>query len=697
MNEEIHSKAKEALKMSFGVDAAFYEGQYEAIESVLTRKRTLVVQRTGWGKSVVYFISAKLIDGITVVISPLLVLMDNQKELAARMGLRCLILNSRVRDEERELVFDKLRSGDCDVLFTTPETLFIQDVQEIIPQMDIGLFVIDECHCISDWGHDFRLEYGRLVKVIQNLPANVSVLGTTATANDRVIADLKRQFGDDVYVSRGPLSREGLHIEILKMASKAERYTWIEKNINRLPGTGIIYCLTQRDCRYLSDYLMGKGIDVRPYYSGDKRDSEVNHTTNLTPNDEAMEAFSSNHIKAIVATIKLGMGYDKEDIGFVIHFQCPSSLVAYYQQIGRAARKPGSQAYCFLMTGEEDRTIQEYFINNAFPTEEQERAVIDALEKNAGGLGFNQLLMHSNISRNSLTKCVNFLMNQGIIYFENKKYYRAPKAYEYQGLYYDSVRTAKREELEDLDNYINEKGCLSKYVVNKLNDYTACDCGKCANCTGKSILDGLEVPTGEEIYKAQKMIDSKHLTIEPRVRWPEKENDFDENTIISRPNENGLALAKYGDAGYGAMVAYDKYHAESYRSELVKKAAEVIKNSIPYKENVVVTNIPSQRNTKVERLAKDIASILQYEYKDYLKAESGTNQQKTMQNSFFQYKNAAAKIKLKDESAVSGNVILVDDMVDSRWTLTVAGSILRKAGADSVFPFCLADSSQNEV
>lgn len=379
MNKEIFEKASDALKISFGKEAEFYEGQYEAIEAVLTKKRTIVVQKTGWGKSVVYFISAKLTDGITVVISPLLVLMDNQKELADRMGLRCLIINSSVRDEKRNETFVKLLNGECDVLFTTPETLFKPDVQEIIPKLHIGLFVVDECHCISDWGHDFRLEYGMLVKVIQKLPANVSVLGTTATANDRVIEDLKKQFGDDVYVSRGPLSREGLHIEILKIESKAERYSWIEKNINKLPGTGIIYCLTQRDCLYLSEYLMNKGIDARPYYSGDNRDSRINNETNMTANDEAIYLFQNNRIKVIVATIKLGMGYDKEDIGFVIHFQCPSSLVAYYQQIGRAARKPGSHAYCFLMTGEEDRTIQEYFIKNAFPTFEQEKSIIREL------------------------------------------------------------------------------------------------------------------------------------------------------------------------------------------------------------------------------------------------------------------------------------------------------------------------------
>ncbi len=697
MNKKLYERAEKILKSSFGKDAKFYDGQYEAIEAVMSKKRTLVVQKTGWGKSVVYFISAKMVDGLTIVISPLLVLMDNQKELADRMGLRCRILNSTVRAEERDETFEALEAGKCDVLFTTPETLFRPEVQKIIPGLHIGLFVIDECHCISDWGHDFRLEYGMLVKVIQNLPANVSVLGTTATANDRVIEDLKKQLGDEVFVSRGPLTREGLHIEILKMESKAERYVWIEKNIKKLPGTGIIYCLTKRDSQYLADYLMEKGITARPYYSDYARDQVIDPETNMTPNEEAMDLFKNNRIKVIVATIKLGMGYDKEDIGFIIHFQCPSSLVAYYQQIGRAARKPGSQAYCFLMTGEEDRSIQEYFIDNAFPTQEQEEAIVEALNSHPGGLGQRDLLRYSNISYASLIKSINFLMNQGIIYYEKKKYYRAPKAYKYREKYYESVRKAKRAELGELDRYLAEDGCLSKYVVNSLNDNTAKECGKCANCIGHGILEGMEAATGEEIFRTQQMIDARHLTIEPRKKWPDAQNDFDENMTISMPNEPGIALSKYGDAGYGAMVAHDKYHADAYRTELVEKAAEVIKTMFPRTKKVIVTNIPSERNVKVARLAKDVAAILGFEYKDLLETRTGAGQQKTMQNSYYQYKNAADKMKIKEKARVSGQVVLIDDMVDSRWTLTVAGCLLKKAGAEKVFPFCLADSSQQEV
>ena len=379
MDTNIFTKAQKILVQIFGPGAQFREGQYEAIEAVLTKKRTIVVQKTGWGKSLVYFISAKMIGGVTLVISPLLVLMDNQKLFAEKMGLRCAVINSRVKGEERDELLESIRNCQYDIIFTTPETLYSRDMKDLIPELNIRLMVIDECHCISDWGHDFRLEYSRLNRIIAALPENVSVLGTTATANDRVIADLKKQFGENVFISRGSLFREGLHIEILRLETKAERYVWMKNNIRKLPGSGIVYCLTKRDCRNIADFLNANGIKARAYYSDDELEV-INEETGKSYNEETEDLFYRNIIKVIVATIKLGMGYDKPDIGFIIHFQRPGSLVAYYQQIGRAGRKTGMDAYCYLMTGKEDRTISEYFIETAFPTESQEREIISALE-----------------------------------------------------------------------------------------------------------------------------------------------------------------------------------------------------------------------------------------------------------------------------------------------------------------------------
>lgn len=358
----IYGKANSVLKSLYGSGASFREGQYEAIEATMTKKRTLVVQRTGWGKSLVYFTCTKLLrsmeSGMTMVVSPLLVLMENQQEAAEKMGLRCDILNSTVKDR-REAILTAIERDELDLVLVTPETLFSEDVQKRIRNFRIGLFVIDEAHCISDWGHDFRLEYGNLRRIIRQLPDNVPILATTATANDRVVSDLCAQLGQDVYISRGPLTRESLYIQVLDKPDKIERYAWILENLPKLPGSGIIYCLTQRDCDYLAEFLNRNYISAAAYYS---RDGEDGAALNRSIEDR----FRQNKLKALVATIRLGMGYDKDDIAFVIHYQMPSNIVSYYQQIGRAGRNI-DRAYVFLMYGREDEDILNYFINTAFP------------------------------------------------------------------------------------------------------------------------------------------------------------------------------------------------------------------------------------------------------------------------------------------------------------------------------------------
>lgn len=688
-DKRIFLQASEILRSVYGANAEFRPGQYEAILSVLNHRRTLVVQKTGWGKSLVYFISAKLKKGLAIVVSPLLVLMENQKYYAQKLNLRCLIMNGRVRGEDRKRFCKRLQNDCYDVLFTTPETLFGKDLQEVLPNIDIGLFVVDECHCISDWGHDFRLEYSRLNRIIEKLPIGVSVLGTTATANDRVIEDLKKQLGGGVFVLRGSLSRPSLRIQVLKSESDAEKYAWIEKNINKLPGSGIIYCLTKRDCQQLSDFLNERGILTRPYYSS----SEMEEA-----NEETERLFSANKIKAVVATIKLGMGYDKPDIGFVIHFQCPLSLVAYYQQIGRAGRQKGMEAYCFMLASDNDQTIQEYFVKNAFPSAKEENEIIEALEKNSvSGLDTEELRRYCNLTDRALYRSLTFLMDQGVICRKNKKYCRSSIPYRFKGDHYRAVLRAKQEEMLEMERFIHTLECYEKFVVRALNDDTAKSCGKCANCMGGDILSGLESATFEEIKSVQERLNRMYIKIPPLRQWPEKVNPFDASENILLPNKTGLALCKYGDMGCGEMVGHDKYHEKAFRDELVEQAAVALCACVNLREYRFITNIPSSRSDKVADFTRRLAAKLGLEYMELLFAENNGKEQKTMLNSVYQYRNAKAKIKIKPGVTSPKKIILVDDMVDSRWTLTVAGRLLTLSGAQSVYPFCLADSSQTEV
>ncbi len=686
-NRSIYSEADRILKSVYGPHAQFREGQYEAIEATMEKKRTLVVQKTGWGKSLVYFICTKLKrsrgQGMTLVISPLLVLMDNQMEMARSMGLRCAALNSSVKDEAaRQNILNGMTSDQLDMVFITPETLLNNETQAYLPRFRIGLFVADEAHCISDWGHDFRLDYGKLGRIISGAFSNVAVLATTATANDRVVKDLKRQLGNDVSISRGPLTRESLHIQVLPLVKRTDRYAWLLDNLPKLPGTGIIYCLDHRDCDNTAAFLQKNGIAAMSYYKRDEKEEALN--------DAALEAFRHNKIKAIVATIKLGMGYDKGDISFVIHFQSPSNIVTWYQQIGRAGRSL-QDAYVFLMTGSEDERINEYFIRTAFPSRKEAEQVMELIS-HANGVSKKDILDSVNARGPRVDKVLYFLENEGFIRKEGKNYYSTARTFVYNEEYYQAVSNVRREEMKQMRELTETKGCLSRFAVNCLDDHTACDCGKCANCTGKDIFPGLTISEFSR-KKAAEFIVSHQLSIEPRKKWPNSRN-IPEN----RQLKPGICLAKYGDGGYGELVAKGKYpkngEPKRFADQLVIKSASVLQKTIQEHGIRYITCVPSLRSDLVKDFTQRLAQQTGLRFVELLE-KSSAPQQKNMENSAFQYKNANESFTVVSNQMPS-KVILVDDVVDSRWTLTVCGYKMMENGCKEVYPFALANSSHAE-
>ena len=642
----------------------------------MLRKRTLVVQRTGWGKSLVYFISAKMLRkkkrGMTMVVSPLLVLMDNQREMAEKMNLKCDVLNSTVKGRRADII-ESLKNDELDVIFVTPETLFSSDIQSSLHRFRIGLFVIDEAHCISDWGHDFRLEYGKLGRVISAMPPNVSVLAVTATANNRVINDLRTQLGDDVYVSRGHLTRESLHIQILRLDTKAKRYAWLLENLNKLPGTGIIYCLTKRDCEELSQFLNHYGLNTMPYYSGNDD----------TINTEAIEKFHANKIKAVIATVKLGMGYDKGDISFVIHYQTPANIVSYYQQIGRAGRNI-SDAYAFLMSGgEEDERINKFFIESAFPTGAESRSIYRVISSGEG-VRLSEIEASVNIRHSRVMKVLDFLENDGLIYREGYVYYASAKTYVYDSKHYRQITRIRRQEMKQMQELISTNECYSRFIVNCLDDDEENDCGRCSNCLGHHVYPGLTLKLST-LKISEEWINSRVLVMFPRLKWPDWKK-------IDYVNMNGICLSKYGDSGYGSMVREGKYETMRFSDELVERSAEVLMPLVNQKGVKAIAFVPSLRSDIVMNFASRLASrmnIVLYDALGKLPAEP----QKDMENSAYQCENAMQSfyVKIKRPPA---RIILVDDIVDSRWTLTVCGYKLMEAGCIEVYPFALADTSE---
>ena len=685
-NPDILFRATAIIKSLYGPDASFRDGQYEAIEATMTRNRTLVVQRTGWGKSLVYFVCTKLMrernGGVTMVVSPLLVLMENQIDAARRIGLRCDVLNSTVK-ERRESILHSLEQNELDLILVTPETLFSEAVQTRLKNIRIGLFVIDEAHCISDWGHDFRLEYGKLKMIVGQLPPNVPILATTATANDRVVADLQNQLGSNVYVSRGPLIRETLYIQVLNKPGKTERYAWILQNVPRLSGSGIIYCLTQRDCDYLAEFLRKNGISAAAYYSRGGADGDAT-------NREIEENFRNNRLKVIVATIKLGMGYDKGDIAFVIHYQMPSNIVSYYQQIGRAGRNI-DKAFIFLMHGKEDEEILNYFINTAFPTEQETEKIVNLIGE-YDGIRISQIYSALNIRKARIDKALSFLVNDGFVRKEKSEYYLTPKRFVYDRAHYDMVTAIRRQEMEQMKLLAETPECYSRYIVSCLDDKTAGNCGHCSNCLGADLLPG--AVSEEYVCIAREYLNRLIIPIEPRKQWAA--SSLTRMSKIKYINQSGFCISKYGDAGYGELVKQGKYsHDNRFCDELVGKSVEKLRPFVAENGITHVCCVPSLRSTLVRDFALRVAQSLRLEFADLLE-KTAAPQQKEMENSAHQCANAFSSFRVKICASVPKNILLIDDVVDSKWTFTVCGYRLMEAGAEKVYPFALADSSNRE-
>ncbi len=677
--------AQALLRQMLGPEADFREGQWEAIEAVAVRRgRLLVVQRTGWGKSLVYFLSTKLMReqgaGPTMLISPLLALMRNQIEMAGRIGLRAVTIHSANRDEW-DVAEKALASDSCDLLLISPERLNNERfLKSVLPQIAgrVGLFVVDEAHCISDWGHDFRPDYRRIVRILQNLPPQVPVLGTTATANDRVVADVQSQLGPGLAVSRGPLTRASLRLQALRIDDPAARLAWLVENLPKLPGHGIVYCLTVADTERVAGWLQSKGISAAAYHAGD--DGTVDRV-------ELEQSLLSNQFKALVATVALGMGFDKPDLGFVVHFQRPGSVVAYYQQVGRAGRAL-ERAYGILLSGREDDEIQEYFIESAFPRLETMNAILKTLEP-VEGMTLNEILAKVNVSRSMMEKALKLLEVDGAIGREGTKYFRTVNPWTPDRERVERVTELRRHELAQMQAYVDYKGCLMEFLARELDDPEAGPCGRCANCKGKGLSPEVRP---ELVIEAQNYLKGQSLEIAPRKMWPMGLFPDQKMKIPAElVNAPGRALCEYGDAGWGRFVRDGKYHQGRFDESLVQAAAELIQERWgPEPAPEWITAIPSLRHpTLVPDFAKRLAVLLGLPFMPVLVRTREMPEQKTMANSTMQAQNVLGSLAVKG-GVPAGPVLLVDDTADSGWTMAMAGWLLRTKGSGMVHPFALA-------
>jgi len=685
-----------------GPAAEFRAGQWEAVDLVANhRRRVLLVQRTGWGKSIVYFLATKILRdagaGPTLLISPLLALMRNQILAAEKLGLRAATIHSENLEEWPE-VKARLASGQCDVLLVSPERLGNTEfLAELLPlvQAQIGLFVVDEAHCISDWGHDFRPDYRRIVRVLRLLPANVPALCTTATANNRVVQDVQAQI-PHLQALRGPLVRSSLRLFNLQLQDQADRLAWLAHFLPQLPGHGIIYCLTIQDTRRVAEWLQKNGVNARPYHADLQAQERV----------AAERALLANEVKALVATVALGMGFDKPDLGFVIHFQRPGSVVAYYQQVGRAGRAV-DDAYGILMSGREDDEIQDYFIRTAFPPAELMKEVLRVLEGHPS-LTLEGLCAELNYPRPTLEKALKLLLVDGAVQQDGRRFARTANRWKPDVLRAEQVTAIRRAEVEQMRHYVAHTGCLMEFLARALDDPTAGPCGRCMNCTSRT--ERRAVPAAL-VAAAMAYLRSDVIGLPARRFWPAPVADEVRAALPGSADlfpsghakslipksaraQHGRALCIWGDAGWGREVALGKYGAGRFSDALVEAAANLVRNQWqPKPPPEWVTAVPSRRRQElVADFAGRLAARLQLPFLPLLRKLKDTPPQKEMENSVSQIRNLLGAFAL-DTAPPKGPVLLVDDLVDSGWTMTLLAVLLQYHGAGPVFPLALAKAA----
>ncbi|MET8248427.1 RecQ family ATP-dependent DNA helicase [Streptomyces sp. NPDC005202] len=691
--------------------ARLREDQWRAIEALVAeRRRALVVQRTGWGKSAVYFVATSLLrargSGPTVIVSPLLALMRNQVEAAARAGMHARTINSS-NTEDWDTVQGEIAAGEVDVLLVSPERLNNPDFRDqVLPKLAAatGLLVVDEAHCISDWGHDFRPDYRRLRTMLTELPPGVPVLATTATANARVTADVAEQLGtggaSDALVLRGPLDRESLSLSVLRLPDAAHRMAWLPDHLDDLPGSGIVYTLTVAAAEEVTAFLRHRGHAVASYTG----------RTENADRQQAEDDLLTNRVKALVATSALGMGFDKPDLGFVVHLGSPSSPIAYYQQVGRAGRGV-EHAEVLLLPGKEDEAIWEYFASLAFPSEDLVRRTLDVLARADGPLSLPALEPLVELRRSRLEAMLKVLDVDGAVRRVKGGWVATGRPWTYDAERYDWVARQRKTEQQAMREYAATTGCRMEFLQRQLDDESAKPCGRCDNCAGArftadtstAALDAARVDLGRA-----------GVEVEPRRMWPTGLPaigvDLKGRIPAGEQASTGRALGRLSDIGWGnrlrpmlAPHAPDGPVPEDVARAVVGMLADWAKGPGGWATEAadaqprpvgVVTVASRTRPRLIQSLGAHIAEIGRL---PLLGTVEYTGDAPRVSRS-----NSAQRLKALDgaltvppalASALAetpGPVLLVDDCTETGWTLAVAARLLRRSGAQGVLPLVLA-------
>ncbi|MBT2493543.1 RecQ family ATP-dependent DNA helicase [Streptomyces sp. ISL-96] len=715
-NADLRSSADSVLARLVGDTtgtARLREDQWLAIEALVAdKRRALVVQRTGWGKSAVYFVATALLRergaGPTVIVSPLLALMRNQVEAAARAGIHARTINSS-NTEEWDTVQAEVAAGQVDVLLVSPERLNNPDFRdEVLPKLSAatGLLVVDEAHCISDWGHDFRPDYRRLRTMLADLPPDVPVLATTATANARVTADVAEQLGtgggSDALVLRGPLNRDSLSLNVLRLPDAAHRLAWLADHLKELPGSGIIYTLTVAAAEEITAFLRQRGHAVASYTG----------KTENADRQQAEEDLLANRVKALVATSALGMGFDKPDLGFVVHLGSPSSPIAYYQQVGRAGRAV-DHAEVLLLPGKEDEAIWQYFASVAFPPEELVRRTLDVLARAQKPLSLPALEPLVELRRSRLEMMLKVLDVDGAVQRVKGGWTATGRPWTYDAERYAWVARQRAAEQQAMRDYATTSGCRMEFLQRQLDDEGAAPCGRCDNCAQPRFTADL---SPEALDTARGELGRAGVEVEPRRMWPTglAAVGIDRKGRIPAGEQAlpGRALGRLSDIGWGNRLrpmlsasAADGPVPEAVAQAVVGVLADWAKGpggwasgdpDAPARPVGVVTLASRTRPELIHTLGARIAEVGRMPLLgslQYTAAAEVTPPQRSNSAQRLRALEGAFTVPPQLASALAGAdgpVLVVDDFLETGWTLAVAARLLRQAGAPAVLPLVLA-------
>jgi len=722
---ELRAEAEGHLRALAGAGARLRDDQWTAISALVTgHRRALVVQRTGWGKSAVYFITTALLRargaGPSVIVSPLLALMRNQIEAADRAGIHARTVNSANTDEWDQVYAD-VAGGRVDVLLVSPERLNNPGFRDnVLPRLiaAAGLLVVDEAHCISDWGHDFRPDYRRLRTLLAGLPPGVPVLATTATANARVTRDVAEQLGaggdQETLVLRGALDRDSLHLAVVQLPAAQQRLAWLAEHLAGLPGSGIIYTLTVAAAHETAAFLRDRGTDVLAYTGKD--DSSAR--------EAAENALLGNELKALVATSALGMGFDKPDLGFVVHLGAPQSPIAYYQQIGRAGRGV-RRAEVILLPGREDRDIWSYFASLAFPPEHVVRTTLAALARAGRPVSAGALETQVDLSRGRLEMMLKVLDVDGAVQRVSGGWQATGRDWAYDAERYERVAAERSREQQAMLGYLATGGCRMEYLRRELDDPAAAPCGRCDNCTGRHWSAAVsEAGTAA----ARDRLMRPGVDVAPRKMWPTGMKDLGVEVAGKIPAteaaETGRALGRLTDLGWGprlrALLGAGPADVtgpdgpgtgsgdQPAPDELVAALVTVLAAWDWAQRPAGVVTVPSRRHPQlIGSVGRQLAGLGRLPYLGALAytwdagAGAGPGAPPPASgparhfNSAQRLRGVWQALALPADLAAAvegagGPVLLVDDQIDSGWTMTVAARLLRLAGAPAVLPFALA-------